>query len=398
MHLDHDRFEEAHALFEEHMLRRSPGVPFTNFEHPFLWKDEIEPKIRIHSEATEKLMLDRWKGLRRSTGKIVEATRNACKVSRNLLEHRFGPQRNSDAALYRVGQSEQVKGLEAELFCFFRGGDYTASEFGPRFDCLAQYLQENHLGCNWALLAYLAFLACPQRYFPVRPTHFDRLLRFYGTDESIAGSVSWQRYSVLLDLAEALKAKLMVYGQASAVEIQSYMWVVSYLLVSTKVRPKDRLSPPDFAAELNGRVARARERERIGLAGEQYVYEYEQHRLTAAGRPDMASEVRWVSREGDDSGFDIRSFETDGRELHIEVKTTSRSVADDLGFWISQSEVDRAKEDASWTIYRVCDIGLSPPSCENLGNLLQCDGEEWSLAASGVYATRHPTTIGGPKP
>jgi len=104
-----------------------------------------------------------------------------------------------------------------------------------------------------------------------------------------------------------------------------------------------------------------------------------------------------VSIEGDDSGFDIRSFETDGREFHIEVKTTSRSVADDLGFWISQSEVDRAKKDASWVIYRVCDIDLSP-SCENLGNLLRCGSEEWRLAASGVYATRHLRTIGGPKP
>ncbi len=55
--------------------------------------------------------------------------------------------------------------------------------------------------------------------------------------------------------------------------------------------------------------------------------------------------------------------------------------------------VDRTKFDQA----RVCDVDLSP-SCENLGNLLRCGGEEWSLAASGVYATRHLRTIGGPKP
>jgi len=86
----------------------------------------------------------------------------------------------------------------------------------------------------------------------------------------------------------------------------------------------------------------------------------------------------------------------DGRELHIEVKTTSRSSADDQGFWISQSEVDRAKEDPSWVLYRVCDIDLSP-SLHNLGNLLRSDSDAWNLAASGMCATRRPKASGKPK-
>ena len=44
----------------------------------------------------------------------------------------------------------------------------------------------------------------------------------------------------------------------------------------------------------------------------------------AAGRPDLAGRIRWVSHlDGDGAGFDIQSFETDGSSRLVEVKTTN---------------------------------------------------------------------------
>src|SRR3546814_19318853 len=60
------------------------------------------------------------------------------------------------------------------------------------------------------------------------------------------------------------------------------------------------------------------------LAGEECVLHHERRHLSAAGRDDLADNVRWTSvQDGDGFGFDIRSFEADGREKLIEVKTNN---------------------------------------------------------------------------
>lgn len=60
--------------------------------------------------------------------------------------------------------------------------------------------------------------------------------------------------------------------------------------------------------------------------------------LTAAGREDLAQQIRWVSDEdGDGTGYDIASFNTDGQQQLIEVKTTNRW--DRTPFHISRHEL-----------------------------------------------------------
>ncbi|WP_316231730.1 DUF3883 domain-containing protein [Bradyrhizobium sp. SZCCHNR1051] len=62
----------------------------------------------------------------------------------------------------------------------------------------------------------------------------------------------------------------------------------------------------------------------LGRAGEERVLAHERSTLLAAGRTDLARQIRWVSDvDGDGAGYDIRSFEPDGRERLIEVKTTT---------------------------------------------------------------------------
>jgi hypothetical protein len=312
-------------------------------------------------------------------------------VSANLLEHRYGLLNSSEGALYRVTKSEEIRGLESQIFDFFSGGSSAPEEFGLRFNVFADYLRENHLGCKWPFLAYLAFLLRVQTYFPVLPSRFDALLQFYGIEESISGHVSWERYSILLELAEVLKSKLGMYGQPSAIEIQSYMWVVSYLIKGKKVR-RNSTKKPDFNSELEARVQRARQRERIGWAGEWFVYNHEISKLKDVERADLANRVQLVSSDGEDVGFDILSFNPDGSKLHIEVKTTTRSPVDDNGFWLSETEKRRAERDDCWTLYRVWNIDLSP-SYENLGNIVSQKNENWELTISNWYVRARTNTI-----
>ena len=63
--------------------------------------------------------------------------------------------------------------------------------------------------------------------------------------------------------------------------------------------------------------------QQLGDAGEKLVMAYEKARLRTIGRIDLLDSVEQVSETlGPNAGYDIRSFEQDGKERFIEVKTT----------------------------------------------------------------------------
>jgi hypothetical protein len=88
----------------------------------------------------------------------------------------------------------------------------------------------------------------------------------------------------------------------------------------------------------------------LGRAGEEFVVGFERRRLQRGGRVDLAKDVRWVSDvDGDGYGYDVQSFETDGQELLLEIKTTCGNER--TPFWMSKRECDVAAEKSD--IYRV---------------------------------------------
>jgi hypothetical protein len=91
----------------------------------------------------------------------------------------------------------------------------------------------------------------------------------------------------------------------------------------------------------------------LGAAGERFVLNYETARLLAAGREKLASRIEHVSAtQGDHVGFDILSFEPDGREKHIEVKTTAFGAF--TPFFVSANQVRRSRiQEESYHVYRV---------------------------------------------
>jgi hypothetical protein len=96
----------------------------------------------------------------------------------------------------------------------------------------------------------------------------------------------------------------------------------------------------------------ARNRE-LGKAGERFVVTFERDRLRRAGREDLANGVRWVSdMDGDGFGYDVRSFEPDGAERLLEIKTTCGHER--TAFWLTRREIEVAAEKSdSYRIRRV---------------------------------------------
>ena len=98
----------------------------------------------------------------------------------------------------------------------------------------------------------------------------------------------------------------------------------------------------------------------LGLAGEQFVINFETARLIHAGRENLASRIIHVSQvRGDSSGFDILSFEQSGAERLIEVKTTKYGAH--TPFFVSRNELEVSKaKSKSFCLYRVYEFRYRP--------------------------------------
>ena len=97
----------------------------------------------------------------------------------------------------------------------------------------------------------------------------------------------------------------------------------------------------------------------LGRAGEELVMEFEHQRLWRAGHKSLAERIEHVAAKADGHGFDILSFETDGRERLVEVKTTRFGLM--TPFFASKNEVEVSDErSAEYHVYRLFDFSKSP--------------------------------------
>lgn len=95
--------------------------------------------------------------------------------------------------------------------------------------------------------------------------------------------------------------------------------------------------------------SRQRQQKKIGDLGEQLVLQHER----ANCKPKFWDKIRHVSvEEGDGLGYDILSFDEDGREKYIEVKTTTGGV--DRPFFVTANELERSRRDEDkFVLYRL---------------------------------------------
>lgn len=90
----------------------------------------------------------------------------------------------------------------------------------------------------------------------------------------------------------------------------------------------------------------------LGLRGELIVLDWEKSTLIKEGLENLAGKVRHISQEfGDGFGFDILSFNKDGSDKFIEVKTTKKGI--DSQFYFSENELNFIKDNQDYYLYRL---------------------------------------------
>jgi len=107
----------------------------------------------------------------------------------------------------------------------------------------------------------------------------------------------------------------------------------------------------------------------LGEAGEKLVIEFEQQRLWRAGKKELSNRVEHVAKsQGDHLGFDVSSFELNGQERLIEVKTTCFGSL--TPFFASRNEVGVSESrNEHYQLYRIYNFARQPRMFALAGSL-----------------------------
>lgn len=98
------------------------------------------------------------------------------------------------------------------------------------------------------------------------------------------------------------------------------------------------------------------ENKKLGNIGELFILKYEKQKLKNKNLHDLAKKVKHISKEeGDGAGYDILSYNADGTEKKIEVKTTRGDI--NRPFYITRNELETSKSEKNhFYLYRVFDF------------------------------------------
>lgn len=128
---------------------------------------------------------------------------------------------------------------------------------------------------------------------------------------------------------------------------------------------------PDLRPRIINHIQNNIENKRIGDLGERWVLKNEMDYLSKNGRPQLARKVKHVAKDqGDGLGYDILSFDLDGNEKYIEVKTTKGGLKST--FYVTRNELEKSKIALEqYFLYRVYDYNEHNESAK----LLQLKGD-----------------------
>lgn len=138
-------------------------------------------------------------------------------------------------------------------------------------------------------------------------------------------------------------------------------------ILATLVEPPPPQGPSDYRVEQAtvrrrpvDHLAREARNADLGLRGEEYVLGFERARLIRAGKATLADRVEHTSRvEGDGAGFDVRSYETNGSDRFIEVKTTAYGIYTPV--YLSRNELLTSRRlDMRYHLYRAFQFREAP--------------------------------------
>lgn len=158
-------------------------------------------------------------------------------------------------------------------------------------------------------------------------------------------------------------ARMAMGPSLSALREEPMLWI-GPPPTHSNAPPPDELEQMTAIARKYDVAERDARNRALGRAGEERVLAHERASLLAAGRSDLADRIRWVSHvDGDGAGYDILSFDPNGSDRLIEVKTTNGWER--TPFHITRNELAVAQERRKdWRLMRLWNFAREPKAFE----------------------------------
>jgi len=359
------RFRSELANLKGHLLEHD-GFPFESFTRGKIY-DWESYKDFVFGEAGRRLNWSKWDSEEVGTGAILERVIHAIEINddaerrNNLLKWQ---QYGAHKVLTEARNDRRCFQVESLLFNFYTGELEAEDVFEPLVELL---------GKKYPLLAYIFFIKDSSRFLPISPDNFDLLFERLGVDLKTSFCCSWANYTAYLSVITEIRDLLEMegFGSVRLLDAHSFCWLLC------DIDPPDGSSvPPVSFVEIEGIPgvppassrgpvdweALQRERAAIGRLGEELAQAAEKKRLAGAGRKDLAERVRLIS-DDHTKGYDLHSFETDGSDRLIEVKTTCAD-GPTMRFYTTYRQIELARSGVNHFYYLVRGARSSNPQIQ----------------------------------
>ncbi len=349
--------------------------------HPIVVEHE-NYKYEIIEDAKSQLLLKTWRESDIDSGRILKNVKKAINVkSNNLVDWR----KKDDFKKLKANTKN-----EEFLYNFFKSKIKDKMAFGNFVE----------IGFSYQLIAYLFFIKNRDKYMPISQEKFDEIFNSINIDFKTSHNCSWENYEEFNNIIKFFRKQLSQrFKNASLLDAHSFLWIYGFQLDESKekvkqekpkqthetkvadklkekpkpkpeletYKPKKVLDLDNFTEKPNeiDYIENHRKLMEIGNLAEKIVLESEIEFLKA-DYPELAEKVRLVSNKPE-LGFDVLSFEPDGKQKQIEVKAISVNH-NAKSFIITRNELSKSKIYSNYYVYCVTELNSENPKILRIKN------------------------------
>jgi hypothetical protein len=362
------RFGEVFDQFPDFIMDESDGQNFTGFGDGYLYEQESYKKdLREHSLSI--LKTSEWAKDWIGKGYILRRIIQTFELENNNLvgtRRKFGPDSVPHRKMIQALDDGVNLGLlEQTLFNLFKSNDKLEAIFNQLIDLI---------GKQYSVVAFLFYLKNDREYLPISTTNFEYAFKTLGCPLILSRNCSWNNYKSYLSVIGQVKGLLEISmnQNVNLIDAHSFCWLIGYkdryqewlkekgvsesrivfdafeIIPINNPSNQRRSTPNDTNRDGNVDWDKENKRKRIkGRRAEELVMDFERQRLSDAGQEDLAVKVEDYSTKYS-KGFDILSWNVDGTERNIEVKSSSSN-----GFILTRNELNKSETNPNYWIYIV---------------------------------------------
>lgn len=362
------KFGEVFNQFPDFILDESNGQSFLGFSDGYLHEREAY-KDELREESLAILKTSEWDSDKIGNGDILRRIIQTFELENNNLvgtRRKFGPDSVPHRKMIQaLDDGNNLASIEEAIYNLFKSNEKLENIFNQLVDLI---------GKQYSVIAFLFYLKNNREYLPISTTNFEYAFKTLGCQLILSRNCSWDNYKSYLQVISQVKDALesSMNQNINLIDAHSFCWLIGYkdryqnwliekalpeiqtVFNAFEITPinnsssQKRSTPNDTNRDGSVDWDKENKRKRIkGRRAEELVMDFERQRLSEAGEEDLSTKVEDYSTKYS-KGFDILSWNADGTERNIEVKSSSSN-----GFILTRNELNKSETNPNYWIYIV---------------------------------------------